>query len=1010
MKLHLVERANAVPRLYTLAAAFLLSLFSPVSPAVAQYHVDSWTTDNGLPQNVVRDACQTPDGYLWLATMDGLVRFDGVRFTVFNRSNTPGIDGNRYSSLYCTPGGEIWAGSEMSGVTRYRGGTFSTYNTQQGLPSDAVPAVTGDDTGRIWALSQGSIVQWNEAASRFMDLPPERSRYNYAPNGRFGFWSLDRNNVHLFVRGQVLDYPLPRDWPRHILTRVGQDLNGFIWLASADGRFAKFSGGRWSKTLRREAKQTGSNAFISTYRDAQGNLWTFGIASDAGAYLVEYLSLPSRGQPRRIVFNSFFEDREGSIWLPTDGQGLYRVRKQAISMLSNDDGLPDRNIYPIYQDRSDAIWIGTWNGGLVRFSHGKFTTFSTANGLISNRIQSIGEDHDGVLWVATSPGLQRMRNGSWEGVQNELFPSGEDVRAIHQDPEGSLWFGTSEGVLCYKNRSWTAITAKNGLATNDVRVIIDGREGNLWIGGYGGLTSIYRGQFKRWTEADGLPSNSIRALYEDRDGVLWIGTYDGGLGRLQDGRFTRYTVHDGLFNNGVFQILEDSRGFLWMTSNRGVYRVLKTELNDFAIGGRRAISSIAYGNSDGMKNAECNGGFSPAGVRARDGKIWLPTQDGVAVIDPERVEVNLRPPPVAIESISVDREPVAVDQPLRIQPGQENLEIGYTALSLVNSEQIRFKYQLVGWDRAWVDASTRRMAYYSHVPAGTYVFRVIAANRDGVWNTEGKSVRVVVLPPFYRTWWFLTLVLASAAGALILAWQYRVSQFKRARAVQQAFTRQLLSSQESERKRIAGELHDCLGQRLVVIKNLALLSLDNGSLNNGIPAASAARRHIEEISTEASHALGEVREISYNLRPYQLDRIGLTKATEALVNKASRASTVTFTAEIDDINDVFPKDSEIAFYRVVQECINNVLKHSQATEASVAVRRGVAEVRLTVRDNGKGFTPGAAGSNPASGGFGLIGILERAQLLGGNPVVHSAPSRGTTISIEIPVPENSHEK
>jgi len=237
-----------------------------------------------------------------------------------------------------------------------------------------------------------------------------------------------------------------------------------------------------------------------------------------------------------------------------------------------------------------------------------------------------------------------------------------------------------------------------------------------------------------------------------------------------------------------------------------------------------------------------------------------------------------------------------------------------------------------------------------------------------------------------------------------------VSQFKRAQAVQQAFTRQLLSSQESERKRIAAELHDSLGQRLVVIKNLALLSLDNGSLNSGLPAATTARQHVEEISAEASHALGEVREISYNLRPYQLDLIGLTKATEALVNKASRASTVAFTADIDDIDDVFPEDSEIDFYRVVQECINNVLKHSQATEACVALRRGVAELRLTVRDNGKGFTPGAPGGNPASGGFGLIGILERVQLLGGKPVVQSAPGQGTTISIEIPVRLHNHGK
>jgi signal transduction histidine kinase/ligand-binding sensor domain-containing protein len=1002
--------AKAVPRLYIRAATCLCGLlFSPLSTAVAQYHVDSWTTDNGLPQNVVKDACQTPDGYLWLATMDGLVRFDGVRFTVFNRSNTPGILGNRYTSLYCTPGGEIWAGSETSGITRYRRGSFSTYSTQQGLPSDFVNAVTGDDTGRIWALSRGSIVQWNEAAPGFAALPPEQSKYGYAPNGRFGFWSLDRDNVHFFVRGQILNYPLPREWPRHILTRVGQDLNGVIWLASADGRFAKLSGGRWSKILRPDAKQTGTDALTSTYRDSQGNPWSFGIASDSGAYLFQYLMLTSLGEPRRIPFNSIFEDREGSIWIPTDGQGLYRVRKQPISVLSKGEGLPDRNVYPIYQDRAGAIWIGTWNGGLVRFSRGKFTVFSTADGLTSNRITSIGEDSEGVLWVATSPGLQRMRNGSWERVQDERFPTRGDVKAIHQDPEGSLWFGTDEGVLRYKNRRWTEITAKDGLPSNDVRVIIDGRAGNLWIGGYGGLTSLDHGQFRRWTEADGLPSNSIRSLYEDRDGVLWIGTYDGGLGRFQSGRFTRYTVREGLFNNGVFQILEDSHGYLWMTCNRGIYRVLKAELNECALGRRQAISSIAYGKSQGMRNAECNGGLSPAGIRAGDGKLWFPTQDGVAVIDPERVTFNFRPPPIAIESISVDGEPAELGKPVRIPPGGQNLEIQYTALSLLDSDQIKFKYKMETLDRDWAEAGTRRTAYYPHLPPGEYVFKVIAANSDGVWNTEGKSVPVLVLPPFYRTWWFLTLLFAPAGGAVALGWQYRVSQFKRAQAVQHAFTRQLISSQESERKRIAAELHDSLGQRLVVIKNLALISLDNGSLNNGTLDA-GTRHQMEEISAEATHALAEVREISYNLRPYQLDRIGLTKAIEALVKKASRASTITFTAEIDDMDDILPKDSEIDFYRVVQECINNVLKHSKATVAGVVVRRGAAALLLTVRDNGKGFTSGAAGGNPATGGFGLIGISERAQLLGGKPVVHSAPGQGTTISIEIPLPQDNHGK
>lgn len=677
---------------------WLLILVSPVFASPAEYQVDSWTTENGLPQNIISGVCQTPDGYLWVATMDGLARFDGVRFVIFNRSNTPGILVNRFTSLYCSGSGEFWAGTESSGITRYQQGRFTTYTTRQGLPSNEVLHVTGDDAGHVWALSHTSVVQWSEADSQFFGLPSEQSKCSYFPNGRLGFWSINGDRLRLFVRGQFRDYPFPRDWPRRTTTRARQAFDGVIWLSAADGRFAKLSGGSWSKVFRLQAKQTASSKpddFASTYRDSRGNLWTLGIASEPAASLVQYLSLPSRGQPRKIPFKSFYEDREGSVWLATDGQGLYRVRKQTVSVLSKEDGLPDRNVYAIYQDRGGAIWIGTWNGGLARFSAGKFTTLSSAQGLNSSRIGAISEDRDGVLWVATDHGLYRMRNGRFEVVDYEILRDREAVRAIHQDPEGTLWFGTAQGLVRYsaqrarmqatnqrrnslprriaclipspscasslEDRSWTVITAKDGLASDDAHVMIDGRAGNLWIGGYGGLTSLEHGHFRRWTEADGLPSNSIRALYEDSEGVLWIGTYDGGLARLQSGKLIRYTVRDGLFNNGVFQILEDSRGYLWMSCNRGVYRVSKSELTEFAMGKRRTISSISYGKADGMRNAECNGGLWPAGIRAHNGELWFPTQDGVAVIDPEHVEMNLSPPPVVIESISVDGRPSSAE-------------------------------------------------------------------------------------------------------------------------------------------------------------------------------------------------------------------------------------------------------------------------------------------------------------------------------------------------------------
>jgi signal transduction histidine kinase len=556
----------------------------------------------------------------------------------------------------------------------------------------------------------------------------------------------------------------------------------------------------------------------------------------------------------------------------------------------------------------------------------------------------------------------------------------------------------------YKDGALGVWTTKDGLAGDEVKVIIEGATGDLWIGCYGGLSRFKDGRLTTWTERDGLASNAVRALYEDGDGSLWVGAYDGGLTRFKDDRFTRYTTKEGLFNDGAFQILEDARGNFWISCNRGVYRVSKHELNDFAAGRLSSITSVAYGRSDGMPNPECNGGRWPAGVKTRDGKLWFPTQDGVAVIDPEAIPRNDRPPPVVIESFLLDRAPVAPlspDRPVRIAPGWKNFEIEYTALSFINSERIRFKYKLEGLDQDWTDAGTRRAAHYSYVPPGDYVFRVIAANSDGVWNTEGQGLRVIILPPVYRTWWFVTLAAIGAAGLLWLAWRYRVVNLKQAHAAQQAFSRQLIESQEGERKRIAAELHDSLGQRLVVIKNLALIVLSSPSRNGD------AREQLEEISAEASHAIGEVKEISHNLRPYQLDRIGLTKAVEAIVRTARSASEIVFTAEIDNVDDALPKDLEINFYRVVQEGVNNILKHSRATEAGVTIRRDPDGLRLTIRDNGKGFTPGAARLDSPRGGFGLIGVAERAQLLGGKAVIQSAPGHGAMISLKISLPDQS---
>jgi signal transduction histidine kinase len=479
-------------------------------------------------------------------------------------------------------------------------------------------------------------------------------------------------------------------------------------------------------------------------------------------------------------------------------------------------------------------------------------------------------------------------------------------------------------------------------------------------------------------------------LYEDPDGALWIGAYDSGLARFKDGKFTSYTTREGLFNDGVFQILEDDHANLWMSSNRGVYRVRKRDLNEFAAGERRDIASIPFGKSDGMRNVECNGGLWPAGVKARDGRLWFPTQDGVVMIDPARVTTNQQPPPVLIEAVLQDRAPIAWRDGVRLQPGQGSLEIQYTALAFANAAHLRFKYKLEGLDDDWVDAGLRRTAFFSYLPPGGYTFKVIAANSDGVWNLQGQSLRITVPPPFYRAGWFLTLAGLSIGGVVFAAFKYRLTQLERRQAAQQAFSRRLIESQEAERKRIASELHDSLSQNLVIIKNRAMVSLQERD------DPDQAFEQIEEIAEAADHALAEVREIAHNLRPYQIDRLGLTKAIEAIVKKAN-AGELQFTSNLDKIDSLLSPEAEINLYRMVQEAVNNILKHAQATNASIVIKRGEHAIDVGVRDNGRGFTLGAKYGS----GLGLTGIAERGRLLGDAPRIESAPGQGTTISFRI---------
>lgn len=992
---------NRFSRLLFLTAIFFYS-------AAGQYRFDQWTADNGLPQNSVYAIKQTRDGYIWLATVDGLVRFDGVNFTVFNRSNTPGIINNRFISLFEDRNGDLWAGTEENGIVRMHNGAFSAYGAEGGFASKYAFLLTDDEAGNPMVIdSDHKTHRFNEDKFELFQLLPSSQNSVIKKKIKPVICAATASAIKIrcYLRGGLLEFENPENIPLNFVnTKAVEDKQGNLWIAFLTSGLYKYSPDGKLTIYRQKDGLPGSPIFLVPgaekvrllTKDIQGAIWLTDLETMKS-------ELVTRQPPK--LFDALAhaaEDSEGSIWIGTTRGGLFRLRKQTITAYSKAEGLADNNVYPIYEDKKGIIWVGTTRG-LFRHENG---SFDLVEGTEQFNIEALGVTPDNRLLVSST---DTRINGVYvlEGNQVKRFSAVSQIvnYTFYTDEENTLWSGGRNGLIRVKDGIETRFDENDGLAANDVKIIIGDGAGGMWIGSYGGLTHYKNGKFEKWTAAEELPALNIRSLYLDADHALWIGSYDSGLVRFKDRKFTHYTSRIGLFNDGAFQILEDEQRNFWISSNRGIYRVKKDELNEFAEGKRSSISSVAYGKSDGMLSAECNGGRSPGGIKARDGRLWFPTQDGVAVIDPKEVKTNPKPPPVVIESVKIDNKLISdfslqEKSQIQIDPTQQNFEIQYTALSFINAENLRFKYKLENLDSEWIEAGTRRTAYFSHVPPGNYTFKVIAANADGVWNETGQSVEITVLPPFYRTWWFRTLVVILVIALGYFLYKRRITQLERQRLAQQNFSRQLIASQEDERKRIAAELHDSLGQRLIVIKNLAWMFLS--------AKGNSDKHQIEELSEEASNAISEVKAISYNLRPYQLDRMGLVRAIEAIIRSAENSSEIEFSLEIDNINNYFPKEMEINFYRIIQESVNNILKHSGAAKAEIVIKKFEDYLDVTISDDGNGFefqenllNTQRDFQNLQIGGFGLIGIKERIELLGGKMEIKTVPGQGTVINITI---------
>ncbi len=752
---------------HLLHTATLLSLVLSCSEVTSALEVgrpfrhyinDIWQTDDGLPQSTVYKVLQTHDGYLWLGTAEGLVRFDGVRFTTIDRSNTGGV--LIVSALYEDPEGSLWIGTYGGGLTQYKDGKFHTFTTNDGLPNNFVWSISQDRKGTLWVGTMSGLSAWKDGKfsvyTKENGLAHETVRVTFEDrSGRL--WIGTDGGLSRFEDGRMKIETFNATINAIRVSSIVEDRQGTLWYGTEAG-LAAFRDG--SVRLFSEKDGLTSKVARCLYLDREGTLWVGTRGGGLNRWENGTFSgfTTKDGLTSDIIW-SLFEDREQSLWIGTEGGGLNRLRNPRLITYTTKDGLTHDMISSIYEDRHGRLWVGTYSGGLNYMEHGKFVPYQYQ---FSDLVVSIYLDKDDNLWVGTNGGgLHRCKKETQityttkEGLLNNM------VTAIYEDPEGRLWIGTRGGLNRLEaGKVVEMMTTKQGLSHNDIISVYKDRNKNLWVGTWSGLNRIQDGKITIYNTKNGLSHDGVTYIYEDPDGTLWIGTYGGGLSRFKNGKFTAYTKKNGLYDDTVYQILDDGQGNFWMSCNKGIFRVRVKDLNDFADGKIRSFSCMSYGKQDGMQNVEGNGGSQNAGGKSRDGRLWFPTMGGLVMADPKKFNTNKIPPPIYIEEILVDNQPLLLNHGgnlVEIPPGKERFEFHFTGLSFVIPHRMTFKYLLEGFDSDWVDAGSRRVAYYTRIPPGSYKFQVMGSNNDGVWNKTAATIHFYVKPYFYQQYWFYAL-------------------------------------------------------------------------------------------------------------------------------------------------------------------------------------------------------------------------------------------------------------
>jgi ligand-binding sensor domain-containing protein/signal transduction histidine kinase len=970
--------------------------------ALTQYNHRIWQVPQGLPQASVYAITQTHDGFLWLGTQTGLVRFDGVRFNTIATIGTVSLDKIWVRALLEDREHDLWAATDGQGLFRISGDTAIHFTTADGLPSDVVHSLKIDNQGTVWAATDHGLAKftgdkWVTVGSPSTLTCSDIRTITADADGKIWIAGPDTTQIFSYVDATFTHVPLPSAQPFTSVLVMLPGRAGQLWVGTSQGLFT-VGGGKYRHL-------TAQNGLADDWvyclsNSADGSLW---VGTKNGFSRVREDSIENYrakdGLSQSAVF-SLTEDREGSLWVGTK-HGLNQFLDRRAIPFTESEGLASNNTGAVFQDHNGILWIGTQDSGLCKFDGQRFNAWphiTVKDGLPSNRIASLAETGSenslspsmpGNLWAGTDHGLCRLVEG--HPVQTMTTADGlpsNDISCLFAGNDGLLWVGTSTGIATIRDHQLIHLAGLGPIENSRIlaigqshRAIVIASPDGLFRYADSKIANIIQVPNAHWTR-------DVDCIFEDHDGLLWIGTRGGGLRLIDGDRTFSFSIRDGLYDDDIYGVAVDAHDRLWMACSQGVFWVKRADLRQFAAGKLSALTSNPFSPTDNLRTVESQAGVQPVVCVARDGKLWFSTAHGLIVFDPEHLQRSNNIPPPVVEDVIVNGQRQDPSQLPELAPGQHNLEFHFTGLSFSSPTFMKFRYELEGFDKDWIDAGTRREAFYTNLAPGKYRFKVLASNPDSGFGDLPATVQFTLLPRLYQHAWFFPAVAITALAAAFATYRRRMMRI-----------REHVASILAERSRIARELHDTLLQGFsgVTMEMQALLMRLRGDDDRSV---------LEGIIQDAAACMREARRSVAGLRSARGEE-GLIAAISQSATQLTEATQIRLRLKLSASVPPLTPETEYNILRVAHEAVANAVKHAAASWIEVLMSTSARELRLSIRDDGHGFDP----SVPAPGQhYGLIGIRERADQINAAVDVSSRPGRGTTVTLLVPLQDNKSSR